>query len=103
MPTKKDYYREAIDLCKSGKEFFLVLQELRRRELLSYKQRGVKKVEILTAGADNSCAACLQLNQKVIDIDEALKNMPLPVKMCSMDVFGVDRGFCRCTYAPVVL
>jgi len=65
------------------------------KELKRYKKSGVvTKVEIHTV--DTSCDVCKKLDGKVILIDDAISNSPLPVKECNH-----RHGFCRCIYLPV--
>jgi len=100
--NSKDYYGQAIELCKAGRNFINLLQKHHKSELLYYKKTGViEKVVILTAG-NNSCEHCQKLDHKILTIAEALETMPLPVKHCTADVFGTGKGFCRCVYAPEV-
>ncbi|MCX5701698.1 MAG: hypothetical protein NTW64_01805 [Candidatus Omnitrophica bacterium] len=94
----ESHYDKAIELCKSGENFINELKKRHIEELHRYKEAGIKKVEILTAGPGNSCEECYKLHGKVLTIEEALKTMPLPVRGCNMDVFGVEKGFCRCGY-----
>jgi hypothetical protein len=95
---KQIYYGMAILLQKEGKDCFHLLQEARRCELMDYKAMGITKVRILTAGRNNSCQHCLELDGKIFTIDKALQEMPIPVKNCSTEVFMDGKGFCRCIY-----
>ncbi|MEO0114614.1 MAG: hypothetical protein ABIK93_03970 [candidate division WOR-3 bacterium] len=97
------YYRMALFLDEEGKDFFQILQQSAKMELMNFRQsKVIKKVEILTAG-ENSCESCQQLAAKVFTIEEALKNMPIPNKECSFKMFEKSiRGFCRCCYNAVI-
>lgn len=55
---------------------------------LRYSQHGIRKVEWLTAGHDNTCDQCAALNGKVFDIAQA---PPCPL-----------HPMCRCTLLPVI-
>lgn len=55
---------------------------------LRYSQHGVTRVEWLTAGHDNTCDQCAELNGKVFDIAQA---PPCPL-----------HPMCRCTLLPVI-
>lgn len=71
------------------------LQKSRKGSLLGYKSMGVKTVRILSAG-NSSCSKCSELNGKIFTIDEALEQMPIPVRNCD-NVYG----YCRCLYFPI--
>ena len=90
------YYDMALFLNKEGKNCFSVLQKSAKMELMKYKQRGIKKVQILTSGS--SCEACQRLEAKVFTIEEALEKMPIPCKECTNKLYDEKRGFCRCSY-----
>lgn len=98
----KNHYDRAVELCRAGKEFIDELRIFHKSELLYYKDSGVQKVQILTAGPGNSCEKCYKLHGKVLTIKEALRTMPLPIVNCTLDVFGLEKGFCRCNYAAEV-
>lgn len=55
---------------------------------LRYAQHGIKRVQWLTAGHENTCEKCAALNGKVFDIDQA---PPCPL-----------HPLCRCTLLPVI-
>jgi hypothetical protein len=97
---KMIYYEMALFLNEEGKDFFHVLQQSKRMELIVYKQRGVKKVEILAAS--NSCEHCQKLNGKILTINEALEEMFIPCEECTHIISVAHRGFCRCCYVPIV-
>jgi hypothetical protein len=90
----------ATFLHKGGEDHHQYLEISIKAGLLSMKQMGIEKVQIFND--ESSCRACRKLNKKIFTIDEALEKMPLPVKTCTLDVFGMEKGFCRCFYAPVV-
>ena len=96
------YLEMALFLCEEGRDFFHLLQQSRRMELTHYKQSGfVNNVQILTAG-DASCETCQQLQGKVLTLDEALEQMPIPCKECTSELRQGRPGWCRCCYAPVI-
>lgn len=105
LSTKKDlhalhmaYYYMALFLNQEGRDCFKLLQESARAELMSLREDGfIKTVRILTAGRD-SCEACQRLENKVFNIEEALKKMPIPCEECTYKLYDEKRGFCRCTY-----
>lgn len=55
---------------------------------IRYSQHGIRRVQWLTAGHDNTCERCQALNGKIFDIDKA------PMCPC--------HPFCRCTLLPVL-
>jgi len=81
-------------LNKRGKDFFHLLQQSKKMELLYYKKMGMDEVEIIAC-----CPSCKKLEGKSIKIDDALKNMPLPYKNCTNILYNKKRGFCTCIYS----
>lgn len=78
-------------------EFFELLQDSIRTRLLDYKQTGLEKVRIISCGG---CESCIDLMGKVLTIDDALKDMPVPNKNCKFQLHGGIPGWCRCRYVP---
>lgn len=95
------HFAQALFLHESGKDCFKLLQEVRRCELMEYKDGGyIKKVEISSGG---ECSCCKELSGKIYTIDQALKEMPIPVKDCSFKLNkSAPTGWCRCCYVPVI-
>ncbi|PJA02487.1 hypothetical protein COX73_00525 [bacterium (Candidatus Gribaldobacteria) CG_4_10_14_0_2_um_filter_36_18] len=100
---KMIYFEQALFLHQSGKDCFKLLQEAAKCELRGYQQSDVvKKVEILTVG-NQSCLVCQKLLGKILTIEEAFRDMPIPVKDCSHKINPeASTGWCRCCYIPVV-
>jgi hypothetical protein len=95
------YHNMAFFLDEEGQEFFGVLVERQRMELMEYKtQCGVAKVRITTSA--DSCPACKKLDGKVLTIQKALKTMPIPCKECTTTMYSKREGFCRCMYGAVM-
>jgi hypothetical protein len=93
------YYLKALILDNSGKDFANALTESRKYELLNIKRHDfVRKVQIITN--PDSCEACKKDSDKILNIDDALKKMPLPHKDCNR-VLSSRKGFCRCSYLIV--
>jgi uncharacterized paraquat-inducible protein A len=91
------YYEMAIFLNEEGKDFFKILQQSAIMELKYIQKQGfIKKIKIITT--PNSCEACKKLDAKVLTLDEALKELPIPCKECSYIMDNGKRGFCRCLY-----
>ena len=97
------YFLMAHYLYEDGRDFFHLLQQSRRMELAHYKQLGfVEKVQIWT-GRDASCEACRTLHGRVLTLEDALEQMPVPCKDCTFDFRGTGQpGWCRCSYLTVV-
>lgn len=85
---------------EDGRPFHEYLTKANICELHYYKQSGVKRVEILTAGHGNACTECESNSKKVFEIDDALRIMPLPQPACTRTIAGKRLGFCRCSYIP---
>lgn len=88
------YYEMAIYLSKKGEDFTNVLSLSKQNQLLQKKKQGVEKIVILNSD-NNSCPECKKINNKVLDIDNALNAQILPCKTCAH-----NGGFCRCYYSP---
>jgi len=97
------YFKMALFLHRESKDCFKILQEVARCELRDEQKSGiVEKVKILTAG-DQSCSACQKLAGKILSIEEALRDMPVPVKDCSFKLNPeAPTGWCRCCYVSVI-
>jgi hypothetical protein len=87
----------ALFLYEEGKEFFESMQESQKMHLMEYKQQGLAKVRIASPGG---CPACIDMMGKVLAIEVALKEMPIPVKNCTYKSDGRTPGWCRCRYIP---
>ena len=72
------------------------LQAYRQKDLKNYKDSGVVEyIEILAA--KDSCDNCKGQAGKRIKLADALIKPPLPIHNCTH-----EKGYCRCTYIPVV-
>jgi len=90
------FYLKALMLDNAGKDSFIELTESRKHELIDLQRHDfVKKVQIITN--HDSCNLCKQDSDKVLSIDEALQNMPLPHRDCGRSLYS-QKGFCRCSY-----
>ncbi len=76
------------------------LKNMHRLSLRQYSRLGYNKVRIKNCG-DGGCKECKAISDKIIDISEALKKMPLPNSLCSFDLYRNNHSFCRCSYEPV--
>lgn len=92
------YYAMALFLNQEGRSHNHVLKIAKKMTLQGYKASGAAKVRISTAG--DPCEACKPLNNKLLTIEEALKEMPIPHKGCTFKLYNEKWGWCRCDYAP---
>lgn len=92
---KVNNFELALLIYEIGGEFFGYLSESIKCQLMKYKQQGVKKVRIISPGG---CSACIGLMGKILTIDDALKEMPIPAKHCTFDLHDISQGWCRCMY-----
>jgi len=96
------YNQLALILNWEGKDTYQYLYNVRRTELLNLKKsKIVQNVKIISGAKDmaiESCPQCKELQGKVFTIDDALKQMPLPVKNCTCKIYDKNRGICRCIY-----
>ncbi|MGI9534742.1 MAG: hypothetical protein ACR2NW_07310 [Thermodesulfobacteriota bacterium] len=76
------------------------LRSIHRLNLRQLSRIGTSKVRIKNCG-EGGCKECKKLNGKIIDINEALKNMPLPHASCSFDLYRNGHSFCRCSYVAI--
>ena len=89
------YYSQALFLEEEGKDFSRILEEAQRMKLIEYKEEGIiTQVKISTAGFQ-SCPSCQTLEGKVLKIDDALREMPIPNKKCTTYWNNPKQGFCR--------
>lgn len=71
-----------------------------RALLRNYKKNGAKKVRFLASLGERTCKSCLKLNNKIFDIEKALKNPLIPNKKCKNKD---ENGYlhCRCAFISV--
>jgi len=100
---KMIYFNQALFLHEQGKDCFYILKEVARCELIILEKLDYfKRVEILTCN-DQSCPECQKLSGKVFTIEQALKEMPIPVKECTCKLNPKALGgWCRCMYVSVI-
>lgn len=93
----------ALFLQKTGKNPNRLLENFYRNQLKEYmKSDVVTDVEILSSG-NSSCDDCKKLDGHCFTIEQALNEMPLPVKNCQNKNEQYEQcGWCRCVYTPIV-
>lgn len=89
------YYSMAIFLNQEGKDNFKLLQESARATLNQFSLSDLQ-INVEINGCSDSCDDCKKLNGKIISMDEAYSELPIPCKACSHSI-----GFCRCFYIAV--
>ncbi len=80
-----------------SEDYFKSKFETERMRLLEYMRSGLELVRVVSVGG---CQACIDMMGKVLTINEALKEMPIPVKDCTFKLHGKIPGWCRCRYIP---
>lgn len=88
-------------LCGVGRPFFEMRREAMRYQLLDLKARGAERVRIVSGHDGMVCPRCAALSGRVLTIEEALEEMPLPVHCDNAGRkvhIADDRGWCRCFY-----
>jgi hypothetical protein len=95
----KIYLSMAIFLFNEGKDFFPLLKESYRAELLSLELKSIESpltsmAIIVTSTNEKSgaCSKCKELNGFQMTFEDALEKMPIPIKNCDRSV-----RFNRCT------
>lgn len=93
------YLQMAKMQYQAEKEFFHLLQEVQKMSLYeTRKQMQDTKIEIGVIVCEDSCPACVELSRMKYTIEEAIEQMPLPVKGCT-----TEGGWCRCEYSVRVI
>ena len=101
-------FRQALMLFDAGRDHQRVAAESRRSEILyyqrsePYRRMGVTHVGIAT-GEEAACDECRPLHGRVLAIDDALAQMPIPVRTCRTRAENNPHGgWCRCHYDPQI-
>ena len=90
------YLVMALFLHRIGETNFELLKAHHAATLEHFKRQNIKNVSILTSSC---CATCQKLGDKKMEINTALKEMPIPSKNCTnkINVKAPD-GWCVCAY-----
>ncbi len=94
------YLKLALLNYKYGNEFISYLQNHAKMQLMHLKQNGCVQVKIFSVG---SCNTCHKLNGRVLTIEAALREKPIPCRDCTHEMEKEKTGWCRCLYEPVYL
>ena len=91
------YSQQAAILFIEGRNH-LELQRLAARVELQHMQSiGIERVSVNTVSDERVCAHCRSLDGKVIGIEDALVQMPIPGPSCDDNRYGNPHGgWCRC-------
>lgn len=97
------YHSMAVFQNESRRDCFKLLQISAKMSLYANRQSLAKfgitfKLRVRTGG-EQSCIACRLLEGKEFTLEEALEQMPIPVRECTHTLYDEKRGFCRCWYA----
>ncbi len=94
-------FRQAGMLFDRSADHHRMAQESRKSELRFHRSRGGTRVTVYNIG-DKACSECRPQHGREYNIDDAMREMPIPVKLCK---FQADKnphgGWCRCSYMPV--
>lgn len=86
-------------LWHSHKDFRKCMSESVRHQLLLFKRYGFKTARVY-AYSFGGCKACEALTDKTFNVDEALKNIPLPPEGCTCILDkNLEAGYCVCSLA----
>ncbi|MFQ5807023.1 MAG: hypothetical protein ACE5I3_11300 [Phycisphaerae bacterium] len=90
------YIGLAVEYHLAGLDPFPIKQEIARATLAGFHGRHVR---ILSS---KGCEACRALNGRVLTVDEALEQMPIPCRDCTYGISDTEPfGWCRCMYISV--
>jgi hypothetical protein len=95
--AKMAAYMLALNLERRGLEFVPAAQASQRAALMELRAAGARRVAIF-GEEDGACRPCAALGGRILTIEQALREMPLPCLNCETRWNFSDRGFCRCTY-----
>lgn len=95
------YFDQALYLHQKGRPSTHLQRQANKMELHRYCKEGfIKKIEIL---ATKCCENCMKQNGKIFNLDEAFKNLPIPLRDCTNKINkNAPDGWCTCCYLPVI-
>ncbi len=97
--TKRlEYQEKANSYLRAGdkENYYLNRRKSLMAELLGYQEIGCNETKIWTAQDNLNCRLCRKMHGQKLTINDALANMPIPVKNCPSRM-----GYCRCDYLPI--
>lgn len=93
-------HSSAAEAYEAGDDPLPALRKRARATLQRFQRNGLEKAEI--QAAKDSCEACKAQDGRVLEVETALREMPVPCKNCTRPLReGDEGGFCRCVYLPV--
>lgn len=93
------YFVMALFLHEIGEPHFQLLRASHRIGLEYFKGQNIKNVSIMSLSC---CPACQKLDGKKMEVNKALKEMPLPSKNCTHKINAkAPDGWCVCSYTIV--
>jgi hypothetical protein len=94
------YYTMSRFLHEEGRDYFSTRQLSAKMELMRAQNSNLKfKIGIISA--KDCCESCRLLANKVMSIEDALEEMPVPCKECTHTISDNKKGFCRCMYSLI--
>lgn len=88
------YFDMALQLSREGKNHSHVMKQHHLCELNSFKEIGIEKVQISAGGCCDFCDA----TEKLVDLEQEIKNVSLPHSECANHKFNDKYGWCLCFY-----
>ena len=97
------YLGQADILFHEGRNHHVTAQEAERCALRCMQEAGIKEVQISTCSDERVCPYCRALEGRILSVEDALEQMPLPGPRCEdgSDV-NPHGGRCRCVYLAVI-
>ena len=97
------YTQQAYILFAEGRPHHDVAVEAQRFNLMSLRDLGILAVRVRASRDGRVCDHCASLDGKVLTIEEALKQMPIPGSSCFDGSHeNPHGGRCRCVYQAVL-
>ena len=96
------YYEQAEILFVEGRNHIDTRQLSASVELRHLQSIGIERVSIRTSDDERVCAHCRSWEGKVISVEDALEQMPIPGPNCDDNSYGNPYGGrCRCGYKAI--
>lgn len=96
------YFNMALCAYGLDEPYYQMKKESLKMGLMNEKNNwNIKQVKI--SSGDDCCELCKKNDGRVLTIDEALKEMPIPAKECTTGVrVNSSHGWCVCYYEPII-
>jgi tetratricopeptide (TPR) repeat protein len=99
IPPASLYYEMAVLATEEGGNPLAALKGYYTLILRDFKNRGIRSVRIV---AVDCCDECKKNEGKVLDIDQALSERPIPNPRCNHRLNDKFHPLCCCQYVPVI-